>query len=93
VWHGRYGGRDFVVLTDTTGAHRIYALTEGTRIRTWDRDRKVIDGTGRVLTMSETALVGNGVKWPRMPSHNAFWFGWHAAHPDTELIAGDAAAR
>jgi hypothetical protein len=93
VWHGRYAGRDFVVLTDTTGAHRIYALIEGMRIRTWDGDRKVTDSAGRVLTMSETALVGNGVKSPRLPSHNAFWFGWHAAHPDTELVTGDDSSR
>ncbi len=22
----------------------------------------------------------------RLPAHRAFWFGWHAAHPDTQLV-------
>jgi len=33
-------------------------------------------------------LTGKGVSAPRLPSHNAFWFGWRAAHPDTDLVAG-----
>ena len=33
-------------------------------------------------------------QWARpAPSHNAFWFGWRAAHPDTELVAGDGTVR
>jgi hypothetical protein len=93
AWHGRYGGRDFVVLTDKSGAHRIYGVPGGKRVRSWNGDRTVTDSEGQVWTLTETALVGNGNKLPRLPSHNAFWFGWRAAHPDTDLIAGDDALR
>ena len=88
VWHGRFGGRDFVVLTDKSGAHRIYGLAEGKRVASWNGDRRVVDSSGQALTLSETALTGKGVSAPRLPSHNAFWFGWRAAHPDTDLVAG-----
>jgi hypothetical protein len=46
----------------------------------------VVDSAGRALTLSESALTGKGVTAPRLPAHNAFWFGWRAAHPDTDLI-------
>lgn len=89
AWHGRYGGRDFVVLTDKSGAHRVYGLPAGMRVHRWNGDRAVTDSMGRHWTLSESALVGNGARLPRLPSHNVFWFGWRAAHPDTDLIAGD----
>lgn len=92
AWHGRYGGRDFVVLTDTTGAHRIYELGAGMRVVTWKGDRSLVDGNGDTWTLTESALTSNGRRLARLPSHNAFWFGWRAAHPDTELIAGDRPA-
>ncbi len=93
VWHGRYGGRDFVVLTDRSGAHRIYAMPEGLRVNRWDGDRALTDDQGKVWTLTESALVRGGNRLPRLSSHNAFWFGWRAAHPDTELVAGDSAVR
>ena len=92
VWHGRFGGRDFVVLTDATGGHRIYALVAGMRVATWNGDRRLVDGKGDTWTLTESALTSNGRRMTRLPSHNAFWFGWRAAHPETELIAGDAPA-
>ncbi len=93
LWQGRYGGRDFVVLTDQSGAHRIYALNRGQRMRQWDGDSAVTDGSGTVWTLTETALVSGSKHLPRLSSHNAFWFGWRAVHPDTALIAGDATPR
>ncbi len=92
AWHGHYGGRDFVVLTDRSGAHRIYGLPAGMRIHGWNDDQSVTDDHGGVWTLTEAALVGKDAALPRLPSHNAFWFGWRAAHPDTELIAGDRAS-
>jgi hypothetical protein len=93
IWHGRFGGRDFVVLTDKSGAHRIYGLPDGKRVANWDGDRRVIDSSGQTLTLSEMALTGKGVTAPRLPAHNAFWFGWRAAHPATDLVAGYDAPR
>ena len=90
LFHGRYGGQDYVVLTDKSGAHRIYALAAGMRIASWDGDRLAIDAGGRQWRLSEAALqANNGARLERLPSHNAFWFGWQAAFPDTQLIAGE----
>ena len=92
AWHGRYGAKDFVVLTDRSGAHRVYGLPPGMRVRTWNGDRTVVDNGGRSWELTEAGLVRDGVALPRLPSHNAFWFGWRAAHPDTTLIAEDRVA-
>jgi hypothetical protein len=87
VWHGTFGGRDFVVLTDRTGAHRLYGLPRGERVQAWDRVRAVTLVGGKRLSLSERSLGGDFARYPRLPSHNAFWFGWRAAHPDTLLVA------
>ncbi len=93
VWQGRYGGRDFVVLTDKTGAHRIYGLKAGMLVVGWNGDRTVTTSDGAVWSLTETTLTKADLKLPRLPSHNAFWFGWRAAHPDTELVAGGEVRR
>lgn len=86
AWHGRYGGQHFVVLTDRSGAHRVYRLDPGERVAAWDGDRSVTLADGRRLALAEPALGGDAARHPRLPSHNAFWFGWRAAHPDTTLV-------
>jgi Protein of unknown function (DUF3179) len=87
VWHGKFGGRDFVVLTDRTGAHRIYGLPRGERVQAWDRARGVTLMGGKQLSLTERSLGDDPRRYPRLPAHNAFWFGWRAAHPDTLLVA------
>jgi len=88
VWHGRYGEVDYVVLTDRSGAHRIYRLAPGVRVAGYDGDRTVAVASGEKLRMTEASLVGPASTFVRLPAHNAFWFGWRAAHPETELIDG-----
>jgi hypothetical protein len=58
------------------------------RIRRWNGDRTATDDHGRVWALTEAALVAKNSALSRLPSHNAFWFGWRAADPDTDLIAG-----
>jgi Protein of unknown function (DUF3179) len=93
VWHGRYGERDFAVLTDRSGAHRVYALPTGARVASYDGDRAVVLASGEWLRMSEPALAGPTSTLARLPAHNAFWFGWRAAHPDTLLVAAERTTR
>ena len=87
AWHGTFGGRDFVVLTDRTGGHRIYGLPAGARVTRWNRQRSVTLQDGTMLMLNEAALGDDPQRYPRLPSHNAFWFGWRALHPDSLLIA------
>lgn len=83
---GEHGGQVYVVLTDASGAHRVYDRA-GVVFAAFDGDRTVAAEGGDRWTLTEEAMLGpGGQSLPRLPSHNAFWFGWHAAHPDTALI-------
>lgn len=46
----------------------------------------LIDETGLLWRVEEESLVQVGdpaQRLPRLPSHNAYWFGWYAFYPDT----------
>ena len=75
----------FVVLTDRTGANRVYE-TRGVSFVDYDRESAVTDNDGRVWNLSEDKLSLDGAELARLPAHRAFWFGWHAAYPDTVLV-------
>ena len=84
--HDRHGEREIVVLTDRSGASRVYA-TGGLRFAEWDRDRALVDGAGELWQLSEGQLVArDGRRLPRLPAQRAFWFGWYAAYPETRLV-------
>ena len=86
VWHGEQGGQSFVVFTDASGANRVYATGE-LRFASWDRGVLATDSEGVRWIVSERELRSeDGRTLPRLPAHRAFWFGWHAAHPDTVLV-------
>ncbi|MEM9667931.1 MAG: DUF3179 domain-containing protein [Pseudomonadota bacterium] len=86
IFYDRVGPQDLVVLTDKTGANRVYD-PNGTTFVSYDRDRTVIDDRGRSWTLSESELATAGeTALPRLPYHRAFWFGWRAAFPETRLI-------
>ena len=75
-----------VVFTDPSGANRAYASEDVTFIR-YDGDRNVEDSSGTIWTMGEHGLTAeDGRMLPRIPAQRAFWFGWHAAFPNTRLV-------
>lgn len=78
-------GRAFIVITSKRGANRVY--NRGDRMfRTIEKDGAVRDAAGGRWTVTTTALVSEtGERLLAVPSHRAFWFGWFAQHPDTEL--------
>ncbi|MCO4771896.1 MAG: DUF3179 domain-containing protein [Deltaproteobacteria bacterium] len=46
----------------------------------------VVDSEGAAWTVTEEALVGSqGERRERLPGHVAFWFGWFAFFPETEI--------
>lgn len=86
VYHDRIADRAFVVLTDASGANRVYE-TNGVRFRTWNGDDAVVDEDGATWTLSEDAISRPGIEpLSRLPAHRAFWFGWFAAYPHTRLV-------
>lgn len=79
-------GLRFVVLTDTSGAHRVYEAKDIV-FTEWDKDNTVIDSAGISWRLSENALrAEDGRLLYRQPSHNAFWFGWYSAYKHTRLV-------
>lgn len=86
VYHDRVGATAFVVLTDASGANRVYE-SRGLRIAAWDSERLATDSQGRSWKVGEDALTGPGrQKLRRLPAHRAFWFGWYSAYPETRLV-------
>ena len=93
VFQHDFAGRTLVVVTSEQGANRVYDAGDIRFERSLD-DGRVADEAGRAWRVTEAALVldgdpgvqGAGVQRARVPAHRAFWFGWYAQFPDTELI-------
>ena len=88
VHHATFGSTSIVVLTTPKGANRVYDAGPH-RFIAWQGDARVRDSTGRLWQVAEDALVlagSNPVRLPRRAASRAFWFGWYAQFPDTELI-------
>jgi len=84
--HDRVGNLELVVLTDRSGANRVYA-TGGVTFESWDQESTVIDADGGSWTLTEASLGhADGRRLTRLPAQRAFWFGWYAAYPQTRLI-------
>ncbi len=86
VHHDAIEDTPLVVLTDPSGANRAFASEDVTFIG-YDGDRNVEDSSGMLWTMDEHGLIAeDGRMLPRIPAQRAFWFGWHAAFPNTLLV-------
>ncbi len=86
VYHDRIGDVAFVVLTDRSGANRVYE-TKGLRFGRWDLDRLAVDEAGGRWTVSESRLESaDGRVLYRLPAYRAFWFGWYSAYSHTRLV-------
>ena len=85
VYRDSLAGLDFVVLTDLSGANRVYAADD-IDIVEFDGKATATDSAGRPWQLHEDRLTHGDLELARLPAHRAFWFGWHAAYPDTVLI-------
>ncbi len=86
VYHDRVGSVSFVVLTDSSGANRVYE-SRGVAFASWNAENVARDREGRVWKVDEARLSGPGDETlRRLPAHRAFWFGWYAAYPKTRLV-------
>lgn len=85
VHHLEVPGRRWVVLTDPSGANRVYEAGKNLFIR-WDNARSVVDEKGVAWTVEEDGLRGNeGERLSRVSAHRAFWFGWRAMHGGAKI--------
>ncbi len=86
VYHDRVGDLELVVLTDPSGANRVYDAA-GLRFTGYDGDRTAIDSEGRRWEVTEDGLLGpDGARLGRLPAFRAFWFGWYAAYAHSRLV-------
>ena len=82
------GGRSLMVVTSPDGANRVYE-TGGVRLARWLPRGQVEAEGGARFRVTEDALVPESPgtpALPRVPARRAFWFGWYAQYPETELV-------
>jgi hypothetical protein len=86
IYADRVGPQKLVVLTDKSGANRVYDPKNIT-FTTYDGDSLLTDSNGQKWILTEAALTSEtGNTIARLPYHRAFWFGWKATFPDTRLV-------
>jgi hypothetical protein len=85
--HQSFAGRELFVLTTANGANRVYE-SAGVRFVRRAADGRLVDSRGLPWRVSEEALESesDGRRLPRIPARRAFWFGWFAQFPETELV-------
>ena len=87
VYQDKNENKSFVVVTDLSGANRVYESGDIAFDRSPD-GHALFAKDGSKWTATEDALVSqDGLKQlKRLPAHRAFWFGWFADHPDVRLV-------
>jgi len=86
VYRGNIDKQNFVILTDETGANRVYDPKDVTFTQFKDNGT-AIDLKGNAWRVEESKLTAlDGRTLDRLPYHRAFWFGWHASYPNSKLI-------
>jgi len=87
LYTNNIGRQKILVLTDTTGANRVYDPKEVEFVR-YDQDSTLVDSKGQEWQLNENGLVSKSSDQTltSLPYRRAFWFGWHAAFPETKLI-------
>ena len=84
--HDKVGGLSVAVLTDRSGANRVYN-SGATVFSQRNQESSLTDKQDRMWKVTEDALIGpHEERLPRLAAHRAFWFGWHAQFPNTRLI-------
>ena len=87
LYKDKIGEQNILVLTDSTGANRVYDPL-GIDFVSYDRHSTVVDSDGNEWQLTEEKLVSATLDAspPRLPHRRAFWFGWHAVFPETRLV-------
>ena len=88
IVHDQIGTASIVLVADAESKSvRAYVSGESSFRR--DGEDRLVDADGRSWTIGELALESDGEPpLGRVPGHVAFWFGWYAFYPDTEIYRG-----
>ncbi|WP_271783134.1 DUF3179 domain-containing protein [Aquimarina algiphila] len=87
IYKGVINHNNFTVFTDQSGAHRVY-FTKEIEFTSYDKTSLAQDSNGETWELDENQIknIKSGNTLQRLPTHNAFWFGYHAAFPNVKLI-------
>jgi len=86
IYNSKIGNVSYTVFTDRTGAHRVFKTGE-LKFKEYDKIATVKDTDGIIWKVSEEKMTNDkGEVLERFQTHNAFWFGYKAAFPNTILI-------
>ena len=88
IYHATFEGLPVVVLSSRDGGNRVYE-SGGERFLKLAADGRLVDLAGRRWVVSEEAITlesAPAVRLPRRTAFRAFWFGWYAQFPDTQLV-------
>ena len=86
IYYDAVGNTRLVVITDASGANRVYEVNEEV-FEEFDGKNQLKDRNGATWVLHEDRLENDrGDQLLRLPYHRAFWFGWHAAFPQTRLV-------
>lgn len=87
VYHDKIGETAFVVLTDKSGANRVYE-SKG-RVFTKIKKKGIKDSEGAYWQITEERLIApDGQILNRLPYHRIFWFAWFNTYSNTRLVGG-----
>ena len=88
--HDELGGLAIALVVDSeSGAVRAYERRDMTFLPPATGPLRQLQGEdGTAWTMTEEGLVpdAEGEMLPRVPGHVAYWFGWYAFYPETEVF-------
>lgn len=87
VYTHTVGGRSYVVVTTPDGANRVYD-SGAVRFTSRSAPERVVDSKAGGWKITEDSLVpeSGGERLARVTANRAFWFGWYAQFPDTQLV-------
>ena len=87
LYYYKIGRTNLLILTDRTGANRVYEIGDHSFIKYDRAENSIWDNEGEEWTIHEDHLKNDkGEILNRFQTFNAFWFGWQAAYPNTVLI-------
>jgi len=86
LYQDQLGDLRFVVLTDSSGANRVYEAQDLV-FTEWDGKQRLRDAQGGEWLLEEARLSAPGGRvMHRLPAQRAFWFGWYSAYSHTRLV-------
>lgn len=85
IYHDKIGETTFVVLTDDSGANRVFESKENTFTQL--SEQSLQDSHGNSWEITEEKLIAtDGTMLKRLPYHRIFWFAWFNTYEGTRLV-------